>query len=78
MHQEGISQALVDETRAAQLLDLRVKTLRRWRWAGKGPRFVKLGSAVRYALADLDMFIAAGRRTSTSDMGAGLSGREAA
>jgi hypothetical protein len=71
MHQEGISQPLVDETRAAQLLDLRVKTLRRWRWAGKGPRFVKLGSAVRYRLVDLDEFIAAGQRTSTSDTGAG-------
>jgi hypothetical protein len=63
------SQALMDETRAAQLLDLRVKTLRRWRWAGKGPRFVKLGSAVRYRPSDLDEFIAAGQRTSTSDAG---------
>jgi len=70
MHQEGISQALVDETRAAELLDLRVKTLRRWRWAGKGPHFVKLGSAVRYRPSDLAEFIAAGRRTSTSDTGA--------
>jgi hypothetical protein len=69
MHHEGISQALVDETRAAELLDLRVKTLRRWRWAGKGPHFVKLGSAVRYRPADLAEFIAAGRRTSTSDTG---------
>ena len=71
MHHEGTPQPLVDETKAAQLLDLRVKTLRRWRWAGKGPRFVKLGSAVRYRLADLDEFIAARRRTSTSDKGAG-------
>jgi hypothetical protein len=75
MHHKGIPQALVDETKAAQLLDLTVKTLRRWRWAGKGPHFVKLGSAVRYRPADLDEFIAAGRRSSTSDTGAG---REAA
>lgn len=71
MHHEGASQALVDEKRAAQLLDLKVKTLRRWRWAGKGPRFIKLGSAVRYRLVDLDGFIAASQRTSTSDTGAG-------
>ena len=70
VHHEGISQALVDETRAAQLLDLRVKTLRRWRWAGKGPRFIKLGSAVRYRAADLDDFITAGQRRSTSDTAA--------
>jgi hypothetical protein len=69
MPQERMSQALLDETRAAELLDLRVKTLRRWRWAGKGPRFVKLGSAVRYRPSDLDEFIAAGQRTSTSDAG---------
>ena len=72
------SQPLVDEIAAAQLLGLSVKTLRRWRWAGKGPRFVKLGSAVRYHPADLDEFIAAGRRSSTSDAGAEDSGREAA
>ena len=71
MHHEGTSQPLVDEIKAAQLLDLSVKTLRRWRWAGKGPRFVKLGASVRYRLSDLDEFIAAGRRTSTSDNGAG-------
>jgi hypothetical protein len=71
MHQQGTSPSLVDETKAAQLLDLRVKTLRRWRWAGKGPRFIKLGSAVRYRLADLDEFIAAGQRSSTSDTGPG-------
>jgi hypothetical protein len=78
MHQEETSQSLVDETKAAQLLDLWVKTLRRWRWAGKGPNFVKLGSAVRYRPADLDAFIAAGRRTSTSDTGSRLTGRRAA
>jgi hypothetical protein len=75
MDHKAIPQSLVDETKAAQLLDLTVKTLRRWRWAGKGPHFVKLGSAVRYRPADLDEFIGAGRRSSTSDTGAG---REAA
>ncbi len=61
--------ALVNEAEAAHLLRLSVKTLRRWRWAGKGPRFVKIGAAVRYDLADLTAFIEAGRRTSTSDPG---------
>ena len=39
--------ALVNEHEAARLLGLSVKTLRRWRWAGRGPNFVKIGSAVR-------------------------------
>ncbi len=61
--------AVVHEAEAAHLLGLSVKTLRRWRWAGKGPRFLKLGAAVRYDPADLTAFIEAGRRSSTSDPG---------
>ena len=76
--QEEISQALVDETEAGRRLGLKVKTLRRWRWAGKGPGFVKLGGAVRYRPADLEAFIMEGRRTSTTDAGAGLANRGAA
>lgn len=60
---------LIDENDAALRLGLAVKTLRRWRWAGRGPVFRKLGAAVRYATADLDAFVEAGRRTSTSDHG---------
>jgi hypothetical protein len=52
---------LVDEHAAAAKLGLSVKTLRRWRWAGKEVPYIKLGAAVRYDLADLDAYIAAGR-----------------
>ncbi len=59
---------LVNETEAARTLNIKVATLRRWRWAGgKGLRFIKIGSAVRYDPADLAEFIKAGRRWSTSD-----------
>ena len=61
--------ALVNETGAASILGLSVKTLSRWRWAGNPPPFVKIGAAVRYDRADLEAFIEAGRRTSTSDQG---------
>ena len=60
---------LLPERQAADVLGLRVSTLRRWRWAGNGPEFIKIGAAVRYDLAVLQAFIAAGRRTSTSDRG---------
>jgi hypothetical protein len=40
-----------------------------WRWAGKGPVFRKIGKSVRYDAADIDAFIEAGKRTSTSDPG---------
>jgi predicted site-specific integrase-resolvase len=60
---------LMDEHAAAQILDVSVKTLRRWRWAGSPLPFVKVGSAVRYSLRDIHAFIAAGKRRSTSDIG---------
>lgn len=64
---------LLTETEAAERLGLAVATLRRWRWSGDGPEFVKLGtsrgSAVRYAPSALAAFVAAGARSSTSDTG---------
>ena len=69
MQQEITTCGLVTEHDAAQIMGLSVKTLRRWRWAGKPPPFVKLGGAVRYDPADLAAFIEAARRTSTTDTG---------
>ena len=57
---------LVAEHEAAALLGLSVKTLRRWRWAGRELPFIKLGSAVRYSLDDLERYVAEHRRQSTS------------
>jgi hypothetical protein len=46
---------------------LQIATLQRWRWAGRGPRFLKIGGAIRYDSADLDVFVEAARRHSTTD-----------
>lgn len=54
---------LMRETDAAAYLGLAPKTLSRWRWAGRGPAFHKLGSAVRYSVQDLEAFIANGAVT---------------
>ncbi|MGE3541317.1 MAG: helix-turn-helix transcriptional regulator [Candidatus Tectimicrobiota bacterium] len=62
---------LLTPEQAAALLNLKSKTLARWRWAGYGPRFIKIGGAVRYAAHDLQAFIKAGVRISTSDQGPG-------
>lgn len=48
---------LLREIDAAAYLGLSPKTLARWRWAGKGPAFHKLGSAVRYSIKELNLFI---------------------
>jgi predicted DNA-binding transcriptional regulator AlpA len=57
---------LVDEHQTAAILGLSVKTLRRWRWAGREVPFIKLGGAVRYDLADLQAYIDGHRCQSTS------------
>lgn len=50
---------LLTEAEAANLLRLAPATLARWRWRGdRGPAHRKLGGAVRYALSDLQAFIA--------------------
>jgi hypothetical protein len=53
---------LVNEHQAAHVLGLKVSTLRRWRWASRGPPWLKIGSAVRYATGDLRGFVDAGRK----------------
>lgn len=47
-------QALLNEHQVAEVLGLSVKSLRRWRAAGAGPRFIKVnGFSVRYAVGSL-------------------------
>ena len=62
---------LLTELEAAAFLSVVPTTLRRWRWAGHPPGFLKIGGAVRYDPADLQQFIDCSRRSSTSDIGTG-------
>lgn len=47
------------EREVSDLLGLSVATLRAWRHRGQGPRFLRLGRAVRYLPADLEDFVSA-------------------
>ncbi len=60
-------QTLLNTRQAAERCNLSPRTLEKYRVTGGGPLFIRLGSAVRYRFEDLDSWIAAGRRTSTSD-----------
>ena len=60
---------LLTEHQVAQLLHVKVKALQAWRSRGGGPPFIKLGRCVRYRLEDLEVFLTASRRASTSDHG---------
>ncbi len=57
---------LRNESDAADLLNIKPKTLQRWRWTGVGPPFIKVGRAVRYDERDLLTFLDAQRRQSTT------------
>jgi predicted DNA-binding transcriptional regulator AlpA len=62
VHSAPSDNRLIDEHEAASRLGIAVATLRRWRWARRGPPWVKVGAAVRYAPSDLGCFIEAGRQ----------------
>jgi predicted DNA-binding transcriptional regulator AlpA len=49
----------------AQRWNISLRTLDRWRWAGEGPRFLKLGGRVVYRLADIEAFEEANLHTRT-------------
>jgi hypothetical protein len=48
---------LITEKEAAKQLCLTQSTLRKWRWLGKGPSFIKIGAAVRYDPEAIKRFI---------------------
>ena len=60
---------LLTPEETSRILQIKPATLARWRWAGCGPRFVKIGGRVRYAESEIAAFIRDGFRTSTSDTG---------
>ena len=51
---------LVTEVEAAFFLRLKPQTIRQWRTLKRGPRYFKVGGAVRYKTADLEQFVNAG------------------
>lgn len=59
----------LSEKEAADYLGLTVHTMRRWRWSGDGPRFLKMGSRCLYPVAELEAYQASCLRRSTSDPG---------
>lgn len=69
MPESNASPALLKEPEAANELGLEPTTLRRWRWAGKGPEYLKIGAAVRYDPDTIARYRNASRRRSTSDVG---------
>jgi predicted DNA-binding transcriptional regulator AlpA len=61
---EWVSRAdeLIDEARLAAQLSVSRSTLQSWRYAAKGPRFIKIGRLIRYRAADVDAYLRAQTR----------------
>lgn len=57
------------EVETAMRLRMSKKWLQKARTKGGGPRFAKFGSAVRYAVSDIEQFEKSRLRSSTSDHG---------
>jgi excisionase family DNA binding protein len=51
------SPEMLTREQAAKYLGLQVQTLNAWACRGCGPKFVKLGRAVRYRKSDLEAYI---------------------
>ncbi len=53
-----MTEQLLTISEAAQILQVSVATLRRWRADGIGPRSVLVGRGIRYRVSDLDTYLA--------------------
>jgi DNA-binding transcriptional MerR regulator len=60
-------QTLVTTRQLAETLGITPQTLRKWRWSGFGPSFIRLGGRVVYDPADVDAWLSARRHRSTAD-----------
>ena len=49
----------IGERQLAAMTDLKAQTLRRWRCEGQGPRFLRLGGAVKYRMSDVESWLSA-------------------
>ncbi|MCE3232464.1 MAG: Helix-turn-helix domain protein [Rickettsiaceae bacterium] len=48
------------------------RTLERWRWLGRGPKYLKIGGRVVYRLEDIEAYEQEQRRSSTSEIMGGV------
>jgi predicted DNA-binding transcriptional regulator AlpA len=62
-----VTDELLDTEAVARIAGLSPVTLRKWRMTGAGPRFVRLGRAVRYRKAAVDAFLLGHEYTTTTE-----------
>ena len=60
---------LLNEKEVEQLYGISKRWLQKRRCIGGGPVFIKIGKSVRYRISDIESYLQAHRRISTSDPG---------
>ncbi|MBO6893969.1 MAG: helix-turn-helix domain-containing protein [Roseibium sp.] len=60
--------SLMTEAAAADFLGVSIRTMQAWRVRGGGPRYAKMGKAVRYRPSDLEAFVTERLAASTSEV----------
>ena len=58
---------LLTQQHLSEPIDVSERSLERWRVEGTGPAFVKAGRKVLYKIVDIDEWLDASRRKSTSE-----------
>ena len=58
---------IVDQKKAAQLLGLAPATMANLRYAGRGPKYLKVGRLVRYRIVDIAEWLDSHTHSSTSE-----------
>ena len=58
---------LISPEQAAAMLGIARQTLAKWRWAGFGPPFVKVGRKIAYPQRELDKWVAERTYHSTTE-----------
>jgi predicted DNA-binding transcriptional regulator AlpA len=48
---------MLNEKQTAEALGVSVAALRKWRFQGRGPAYIKLGKLVRYRREDIDQWL---------------------
>ena len=51
-----MTEQFLNQVRLADRWQISPRTLERWRWAGEGPAFVKIGGRVVYRLDDVEAY----------------------
>jgi predicted DNA-binding transcriptional regulator AlpA len=48
---------MMNKIQVAEYLNMSVSTVRQWRWIRKGPKFLKIGRAIRYRRTDAETWL---------------------